>query len=117
MTPVTPGRAASYPRARFAGVASLLGVLICFAGAAHGADTGVIAGTVSNAATRSNFLIVDEPKNVTIYNVEKRKVVRQVPHRDGGVSTYIFPAKEGHIMVMEYNRKAKETRLSIEALQ
>ena len=73
--------------------------------------------TVSNAATRSNFLIVDEPKNVTIYNVEKRKVVRQVPHRDGGVSTYIFPAKEGHIMVMEYNRKAKETRLSIEALQ
>lgn len=73
--------------------------------------------SVSNATTKSNFLIVDEPKSATIYNVEKRKVVRQVPHREGGVSTYIYPAKEGHIMVMEYNRKAKETKLSIEALQ
>jgi hypothetical protein len=72
---------------------------------------------VANAANKSNFLIVDEPKAATIYNVQNRKVVRKVPHRDGNVSTYIFPAKEGHIMVMEYNRKAKETKLSIEALQ
>jgi hypothetical protein len=28
----------------------------------------------------------------------------------------IFPAKEGHIMVAEYNRKEKYTRVSIEAL-
>jgi hypothetical protein len=72
--------------------------------------------TVTNASSKSNFLIMDESQKAVIYNVEKRKVVRSVPHKDGNVSTYIFPAKEGHIMVMEYNRKAKETKLSIEAL-
>lgn len=73
--------------------------------------------TVKNADTHSNFLIVDESKGATIYNVENRKVVRNVPHKDGNIRTYIFPAKEGHIMVVETDRKAKETKLSIEALQ
>ncbi|HEU4471494.1 MAG TPA: DUF6770 family protein [Flavisolibacter sp.] len=73
--------------------------------------------TVMNAASRSNFLIVDEADAAVIYNVEKRQIVRRVPHRDGSVSTYIYPAKEGHIMVMEFDRKARQTKLSIEALQ
>jgi hypothetical protein len=72
--------------------------------------------TVSNSTSRSNFLIMDEPESAAIYHVEKRKVVRRVPHKDGHLKTYIYPAKEGHIMVMEYNSKARETKLSIEAL-
>ena len=72
--------------------------------------------SVTNAASKSSFLIMDESQKAVIYNVEKRKIVRSVPHKDGNISTYIFPAKEGHIMVMEYNRKARETKLSIEAL-
>ena len=71
---------------------------------------------VTNPDTKSNFLIMNDAQAALIYNIEKRKVVRRVPHKNGNLSTYIFPAKEGHIMVMEYNYKAKETRLSIEAL-
>ncbi|ANE50390.1 hypothetical protein SY85_07670 [Flavisolibacter tropicus] len=72
--------------------------------------------SVTNTTSKSNFLIMDEAKGAVIYNLEKKKIVRNVPHNDGNVYTYIYPAKEGHIMVMEYNQKAKETKLSIEAL-
>lgn len=71
---------------------------------------------VSNATSKSNFLIVDDLKNIVIYNVNLKKIVRTVPHKDGNVNINIFPAKEGHIMVSEYNKKEKYTRLSIEAL-
>jgi hypothetical protein len=43
-------------------------------------------------------------------------VVRTIAHKDGGIKTYVFPAKEGHIMVSEYNKKGKYTRVSIETL-
>ncbi|TCJ14211.1 hypothetical protein EPD60_09395 [Flaviaesturariibacter flavus] len=83
-------------------------------------DLGYFPGklfySVANATTKSNFLIVDDADKAVIYNLEKRKIVRTVPHRDGKVSTYIVPAKEGHIMVVENNRKEKYTKLSIEAL-
>lgn len=72
--------------------------------------------SVTNSATKSNFIIVDEAAGAKIYNVQNQKIMREVPHREGSTTTYIYPAKEGHIMVMEYNKKAKETRLSIEAL-
>jgi len=71
---------------------------------------------VKNAASKSNFLIVDDSKQSVIYNIEKKKIIRTVPHRDGNVVTYIYPAKEGHIMVMEYDRRVRETKLSIESL-
>lgn len=73
--------------------------------------------TVRNAVSKSNFLIVDENDETSIYNIENRKVVRKVPHWDGKVRTSIYPAKEGHIMVVEFNKSAKETKLSIESLQ
>lgn len=72
--------------------------------------------TVYNSVTRSNYLIVDDVKDIVIYNINQKKVMRKVSHKDGNLRTDIFPAKEGHIMVREYNRKERYTRLSIESL-
>jgi hypothetical protein len=71
---------------------------------------------VENKNTKTNYMIVDDSKDIMIYNVGQKKVVRSVSHKEGKVRTDIFPAKEGHIMVVEQNKKEKYTRLSIEAL-
>ncbi len=72
--------------------------------------------TVSNADTKSNYVIVDDIKDIVIYNATRKSVVRTVPHKDGSITTNIFPAKEGHVMVQEYSKKDKYLKLSIEAL-
>jgi len=51
-------------------------------------------GTV-NPDTKTNYLIVDDVKNIVIYNVNKRKMQRTIPHKDGQIKTNVFPAKEG----------------------
>ncbi len=51
-----------------------------------------------------------------IYNISQKKIARTVSHKDGQIRTNIYPAKEGYVMVSEYNKKEKYTRLSIEAL-
>jgi len=66
--------------------------------------------------SKNNFLVLDNPKEITIYNVNEKKIDRTIAHKADGVVTQIGPAKEGHIMVYEYNKKEKSTRLSIEAL-
>lgn len=71
---------------------------------------------VSNSATKSNYVIVDDVKDIIVYNIGQKKVMRTVSHKDGKLRTDIFPAKEGHIMVREYDKKEKYTRLSIETL-
>jgi hypothetical protein len=71
---------------------------------------------VTNPDTKTGYLIVDDAKDIFIYNINQKKVVRTIPHKDGNVSTYVFPAKEGHVMVSEYNKKERYTRFSIEAL-
>jgi len=71
---------------------------------------------VSNSETKTDYVIVDDVKDITIYNVNQKKVARSIPHKDGNIQTYIFPAKEGHMMVSEYNKKEKYTRYSIESL-
>jgi hypothetical protein len=70
----------------------------------------------SNSEAKANYIIVDAADKAVVYNVDERKIIRSVPHRSGGTSTYIYPAKEGHIMVVEYNRAEKYTKLSIESL-
>jgi hypothetical protein len=65
---------------------------------------------------QTNFLILDNPKEITIYNLTTQKVGRTINHKSDGILTHIGPAKDGHIMVYEYNKKEKSTRLSIEAL-
>ncbi len=71
---------------------------------------------ITNTVNKSNFLIVDDEKDIVIYNVNNKKVVRTVPHEAGKLSTNIYPAKEGYVMVQEYNKKEKYMKLSIEAL-
>ena len=66
--------------------------------------------------TKTNYMIIDDEVKIYVYNVNSRKVVRTIPHKDGNVKINVFPAKEGYMLVMEYNRKEKYTRMSIEAL-
>lgn len=72
--------------------------------------------TVSNSETKSNYLIINDTKKSVIYDVMKRKVIRSIPYVDGKTRMAIFPAKEGHVLVSEYNAKEKYTRYSIEAV-
>jgi hypothetical protein len=71
---------------------------------------------VVNSNTKTNYLIIDDVKDIVIYNVNQKKIARSVPHKDGKILTYVYPAKEGHIMVAEYNKKEKYSKFSIEAL-
>jgi hypothetical protein len=71
---------------------------------------------VVNSDTKTNYMIIDDDQNTYVYNVNKQKVMRTIQHKDGSIKTNVYPAKEGHIMVSEYNRKGKYTRFSIEAL-
>lgn len=72
--------------------------------------------SVSNSATKANYVVVDDTKDIVIYNINQKKVARTISHKEGKSRFNIYPAKEGHIMVSEYNKKEKFTRLSIEAL-
>ena len=72
--------------------------------------------TVLTPDTRSDYLVINSEKNIDIYNVSQSKMARSVPRKDGNTTINIFPAKEGYVMVYEYNKKEKTTRLSIEAL-
>jgi hypothetical protein len=71
---------------------------------------------VVNAESKTNYMIIDDEVKIYIYNVNTKKVVRTIPHKDGNVKINVYPAKEGHMMVAEYNRREKFTRFSIEAL-
>ena len=71
---------------------------------------------VVNPDTRTNYMIIDDEENIYVYNINARKVMRIIQHKDGNIKIDVFPAKEGHIMVAEFNRKEKYTRFSIEGL-
>jgi hypothetical protein len=72
--------------------------------------------TVTNPDTKTDYLVVDDLKDISIYNVNQKKIARTIPHSEGHSVVALFPAKEGHVMVSEYDSKKKQTRLSIEAL-
>ncbi len=61
--------------------------------------------TVLNTNSKTHYLIVDDGENSSIYNVNSKKVVRKVPAKDGNATRKILPAKEGYIMVSEYNKR------------
>jgi hypothetical protein len=71
---------------------------------------------VLNSDTKTNYLVIDDSKDILIYNVNKKTVQRTIPHKDGLIKTNVYPAKEGHVLISEYNKKEKYTRFSIEAL-
>lgn len=72
--------------------------------------------TVSASDTKSTFLIMNDAKKATIYNLDQHKIVRTIPYKDGNIRTSLYPAKEGHVIVSEYNKKEKYTKFSIEAI-
>ncbi|MCS3796355.1 hypothetical protein [Niastella sp. OAS944] len=72
--------------------------------------------TVTNPDTKTFYLIIDDKQNIYIYNLNTKKVVRTISHIDGNITTQVFPAKEGHVIVAEYNKKEKTTTVSIEAI-
>jgi len=69
-----------------------------------------------NTDTKTSYLIIDDLVNISIYNIDQKKVMHTIPHKDSGIVTYVYPAKEGYIMIAEYNKKEKYTKFSIEAL-
>jgi hypothetical protein len=71
---------------------------------------------VANSDTKMDYLVIDDTKNIFIYNVSQKKIARTIPHQDKTSTINVFPAKEGSVMVSEYNFKEKTTRLSIESL-
>jgi hypothetical protein len=75
-----------------------------------------IHSTIGLQSWMKTSMIIDDEANIYIYNVNGKKIMRTIPHKDGNVKINVYPAKEGHMMVSEYNRKEKYTRFSIEAL-
>lgn len=71
---------------------------------------------LSNPESKNTYVVADDLKNIMIYNVAEKKVVRTIAHKAGNIRTYVAPAKEGHFMVIEYNKREKYTSLSIEPL-
>jgi hypothetical protein len=71
---------------------------------------------VTNSVTKTDYLVIDDNTNIFIYNINQKKIARTIPHQDKTSTISVFPAKEGSVMVSEYNIKEKTTRLSIESL-
>ena len=71
---------------------------------------------VDNPDIKNNYVIINDDENIYLYNVGNKKVMRTIPHKDGNIKINVYPAKEGHMMISEYNRKGRYTRFSIEAL-
>lgn len=77
---------------------------------------GPLYYSVSNSDNHTNYMVVDDRKNIEIYNINQNKMARTIPHKADNNLVTVFPAKEGYMMVYEFNKKEKTTRLSIEAL-
>ncbi|KAI9449600.1 hypothetical protein F5148DRAFT_1291362 [Russula earlei] len=71
---------------------------------------------ITNSVTKTDYMVMNDKKNIIVYNIPQKKVLRTIARKEGRTTINVFPAKEGHIMVSEYNRKEKYTKLSIEAL-
>ena len=69
---------------------------------------------VVDADTKNNYMIIDDTENIYVYNVNSKKIMRTIPHKDGNIKINVYPAKEGHVVVSKYNRKEKYTSFSIE---
>lgn len=61
-------------------------------------------------------LVLNDEKSIFIYDISNKSLVKKIPHKENGIKTEIFKAKEGHIMIAEYNTSEKSTKLSIESL-
>ncbi len=60
---------------------------------------------IENSGTKENYIVTDDANDILIYSVQKKKIVRVIPEKDGKIRTKVFPAKEGHLMIVETNKK------------
>jgi len=68
--------------------------------------------------SKKDYLIIKDKIDYLIYNVTEQKVVKKIPRKESNYNYYgVYPAKEGHILISEYNEKEKTRRLSIEMIQ
>jgi hypothetical protein len=72
--------------------------------------------TIYAPATKSDVIIFKDADAYNIYSLAKKQVIRKIPYYVGKSSIRVFGAKEGHIMVLENNRKERYTKLSIEPI-
>lgn len=72
--------------------------------------------SVSSNEAKNSHLILNDSRKIIVYNLKKHKEERSIAIKDGSIRTDVFPAKEGHIMIAEYDKKAKSTTISIESL-
>lgn len=70
---------------------------------------------ILNSNTKKEFLVIDDTQIVTFYDVDQQKVIKAVPRWRGKQDTYVSVAKEGYIMVTEYNKKEKFTKISLQS--
>jgi hypothetical protein len=78
---------------------------------------------VTNTITNKHFVVIKDIKTITIYNVTDNNVVRTIQiyknrydRLTNKLAIDVLPAKEGHILVTEYDKNTKSTRYAIEAL-
>ena len=74
--------------------------------------------TTKNTTTKTNYVIYDDDKNYIVFNTSTNKVIKKIPQKAGRkVDIEVARAKEGHIMILENNKKEKTMTLSIEAIE
>jgi hypothetical protein len=65
---------------------------------------------------QNKYLVVNDVKDIFIYDIATKALHKKIPHKDGSIITQIYKAKEGYIMLSEYNTSDHSRKLSIEAL-
>lgn len=69
--------------------------------------------------TKKNYIVVDDYKAISIYDGSQKKAVRQFARINGpyaGVNVYIYPAKDGHILVAKTSTWSNWSSYSLEAI-
>lgn len=70
---------------------------------------------IDQDGTAPYFVSGDENK-ISITNLNSRKT-KQIPRKAGKLNSFVYPAKEGHFLLLENNNAAKTSTLSIVPLQ
>jgi hypothetical protein len=71
--------------------------------------------SIVDEAGMDAYFISGDQENKIITNLNTKKV-KYIPVSSGNISATVFPAKEGHYMLVEMNKKTKSTKLAIVAL-
>lgn len=76
---------------------------------------GATRNMINEEGTQAYFVGGDY-SNINITNLTTRKT-KYIPRKSGNISSSVYPAKEGHYMVVESNSSSKSVKLSVVPLQ